>query len=636
MKILSINFGHDASFCIFSDGELVDFLEIERESRHKHHVGVNSAFLLNYLERTETSNAIDMVVLSATQLWGLHHSSDIQINYGYDDLHVPIIDDCENWNLDHFTFHNSQNASKYGTYFRTAEFKTTPSPIRIKWNSRFFRSLAFDAKAIANLHDFYADGAFKNALNCQRDFFLPLTFKLKGTKIPGFFINHHAAHAYYAAYYSKNKSLIVTHDGAHATSAFNSGGIYLSDPDCGVIPFANHRLTLGAIYDSVAWSMGLDAGKLMGLASYARPNRLIFPVIQQTNDSLYSLSTLQPDFVGRSILHSATDDLQVRVRALSKFSFKFENRELAAQAAANAQKLVQTLYVDNIGASCERIFDQLGDYRNTFMTGGFSLNCPTNVGISDAYPSLNFHPLPGVGDTGLALGGAVGIHYLLRNRIDFSHLSDPMSAAFPKSCFEYNDSDAHPQLKRVELANTDLSAFIADKLIQGKVVCLHRGRSEVGPRALGNRSIIAWAGNESVRDRINESKGRENWRPLAPICREGDFHHYFAGEPDKCRFMLTVSRVKSDLVPAVTHVDNTARVQVIDSNDTYLYSVLEHIKNRGLPPVIINTSFNFAGEPMVETFSDAANSFLKMRFDYLVTEIGVYEPALTCPTSLAA
>jgi carbamoyltransferase len=132
---------------------------------------------------------------------------------------------------------------------------------------------------------------------------------------------------------------------------------------------------------------------------------------------------------------------------------------------------------------------------------------------------------------------------------------------------------------------------------------------------------------EETRDRINRSKRRESWRPLAPICSIGDYHDYFVGDPEECRFMLTTSKVKSGAIPAVTHVDNTARVQVIDAEDMLLSALLSRIKARGFAPVIINTSFNCAGEPLVETLTDAARSFRKMNFDYLVTERGIYGQA---------
>jgi carbamoyltransferase len=108
------------------------------------------------------------------------------------------------------------------------------------------------------------------------------------------------------------------------------------------------------------------------------------------------------------------------------------------------------------------------------------------------------------------------------------------------------------------------------------------------------------------------------------MCREEDFHDYFEGDPKLARYMLFTFRVLHQHLPAVTHVDGTARVQSITAADNWLHPALGVLKDRDCHPVIINTSFNCAGEPLVETFEQAVRSFVKMGFDFLVTEKGVY------------
>jgi carbamoyltransferase len=170
----------------------------------------------------------------------------------------------------------------------------------------------------------------------------------------------------------------------------------------------------------------------------------------------------------------------------------------------------------------------------------------------------------------------------------------------------------------------DLPAFLAREIAAGKIVCLHRGESEIGPRALGHRSILAKASSAAVRDRINLIKGRENWRPLAPIVRKADFHRYFSGNPESCRFMLFTYAVISRDVPGITHVDGTARVQTIGDDDALLSPLLQALPAHGEPAVIVNTSFNAAGEPIVETVQHAINTFAKLRADWLVVENKLY------------
>jgi carbamoyltransferase len=172
----------------------------------------------------------------------------------------------------------------------------------------------------------------------------------------------------------------------------------------------------------------------------------------------------------------------------------------------------------------------------------------------------------------------------------------------------------------------DPLGFYAAQLLDGKIFCHVEDESEVGPRALGHRSIIAHAANDLVRDRINRCKGREMWRPLAPIVRACDVTRFFAG-PDAgemSRFMLSTYRVVNpQQLPAVTHVDHTARTQMVE--DGTISDLLDRLSEISEIPVIVNTSFNVAGEPLVETYTEAVSSFECLGFDYLYIDGKVYQ-----------
>lgn len=627
MRMLSINFGHDASFCVFRDGSLIDFCEVERESRQKHHFGLTSEAIGRYLKRLDMDfDDFDLVTVSGTQQWGVFHSSDISIKYGYTNDHSRFCGLHAHWNSENYLFFDGVG-SGFAFHVERSRFSVSPTPMRIEWGPAF-RNISSSFRTVAGLANDLIRISPDAKTQIQGRFLTPLTLVVEKIAKPGFFVDHHAAHANYAGYYSKGSAIVVTHDGGLVTAPFNSGGVYLFDKLGGVLPFASHRLVLGHIYDLVGRRFGIDPGKLMGLASYARPNKHVDAITRQYSDSLHAQDTLPSDYVASQIVGSATLEQVIQEKEIRKFRFDFKDVSHAAQSAANAQHLVQQVYVGQIGSYCEKLSLCLGGHSHVLMTGGFSLNCPTNTSISQSYPALHFRPLPGVADTGLSLGAAVAAHYFLRLPLKFNCSESPTAPAYPPSCLDHNMFDGRAaDLALVDVHPEKRASFIAHQLLQGKIICIHQGRSEVGPRALGRRSIIAWAGMEANRDRINRSKGRENWRPLAPICSIGDFHDYFAGNPEECRFMLTTSKVKSDAIPAVTHVDNTARVQVIDEEDGLLHAVLCRMKDQGCAPVIVNTSFNCAGEPLVETLSDAVRSFRKMNFDYLVTEADIYRPA---------
>mgnify|MGYP001256283784 CR=1 FL=1 len=311
---------------------------------------------------------------------------------------------------------------------------------------------------------------------------------------------------------------------------------------------------------------------------------------------------------------------------MGKFARKVNDKMAALvqgeqQAAANAQRFVQELYISLIGNYCDKLCAMMPSYSKVYTTGGFALNCPTNTELNYRFSKTSFIPLPGVGDTGLSIGAAVAILHFINIPVRLTD-TDP---AFPASRLNHRKkSHDFESLVKLPIPHKEICQKVAAELALGKVICVQKGRSEVGPRALGSRSIIAWAGSDTIRDYINKRKGRELWRPLAPICRYSDYYDFFIGDAEACAYMLTVSKVRSSEIPAVTHVDNTSRVQVINETSKDLFEVLGCLKNLDKAPVIVNTSFNIAGEPIVETAEDAAKSFLKLGFDYLWTEEGLF------------
>jgi len=161
-------------------------------------------------------------------------------------------------------------------------------------------------------------------------------------------------------------------------------------------------------------------------------------------------------------------------------------------------------------------------------------------------------------------------------------------------------------------------------LAEDKIGGIFRGRMEAGPRALGNRSVIASPISENMLRRINILKGREMFRPIAPIVKADKFDQYFEGE--KNEYMLFTCTVKNDvkkLIPAVTHVDNTSRVQIVTQNSNeFIYKLIDEFERITGVSVIINTSLNFKGQPIVETPIDAIGNFYTSGLDFIV--IGNY------------
>ena len=647
MKILGINFGHDASIALFGQGGLVEFEELERTSRLKHHFGLRAEYLERFLSRLGMTFAdVELAALSGTQLWSMAHSDDIRLERGWTDAHGAYCESYEAWRQD--TFLDGTIVEPYFAEHAKIQGlnRLSASPTRVKFDCSFLRGPSCEPADILELVNDLMHLAADVQKRIKSNYFCPYSLTINGLTKPAFYVDHHICHAFYGHYYSGSKdSLVCTHDGGFPAFPFVSGGIYLSREESGILPIVSHQLALGTIYDAIAGAVGVgDAGKLMGLSAYASPSRETVRLVADCLDAFAQANVASPkagrnveemiDFsrtaaVVNTLQEWSLRDQSLRSSAMEKFTFSMSDPPLAAQAASNTQFLVQTIFVSMLTRVARTVSDRFSNIQCLNLTGGFALNCPTNFQLQQQCLDLTINPLPAAGDTGLALGASAAVSDFLGIPLDRAVETTGTKAAFPPLSMApwAIPSSRGEQIMRIGVEPNGVPEFIAERLGSGDVLCIHRGRSEVGPRALGHRSIIALAESETNRDRINLAKGREPWRPLAPIVRMEDFHDYFDGTVQMGRFMMFTVGVLSGGIPAVTHVDGTARVQCIDSSDSWLHPALGFLKAAGHHPVIINTSFNCAGEPIVETLDDAISSFLRMRFDFLVTELGVFSSA---------
>jgi carbamoyltransferase len=238
---------------------------------------------------------------------------------------------------------------------------------------------------------------------------------------------------------------------------------------------------------------------------------------------------------------------------------------------------------------------------NVCLGGGSFLNCNVNTAIHNL--GKNVHLFPACGDDGLAVGTALYIAH---------HVFGEPRASYDDQEICYLGRD-HP----VKEMDYD---FLAKELEHGKSIAWCNGRSEYGPRALGNRSILmeptCAANLEHVNQRI---KNREWFRPLAPSVLADHAPEWFEGGPAKSPFMLHTAQSKTRLVPAVTHVDGSSRIQTVtQQSNPHFYKLIDTYRQRTGIPMLLNTSLNVNGEPIVETEEDARRFFAQGNVDYLV------------------
>lgn len=425
-------------------------------------------------------------------------------------------------------------------------------------------------------------------------------------------ITHHDTHAACAYYPSGfNEAAIVIVDGSgelESTSLY-----YGKDNSIQLIERQYLPHSLGVFYGAITEYLGFqkhDAEyKVMGLASYGKPNfidkmreilvykgGINFELIDDYFDFQYGSSVWYSkkfvDFFG----HARKQDEDINDR------FK----DIAASAQLRLEEVLTKV--------CSYSLNKLG-VNNLCMAGGVALNCSANSKIAEAVKPAKFYIHPASSDAGTSLGAAL---WLAREKYDVRHLSLDSPFLGP----DFSGDEIEKYLKRDDIRykkHDSVESILAKYLYDGKICCRFNGSMEWGPRALGNRSILANPSKAGVRNEINlKVKLREEFRPFAPSCLDEDFNTYFEGERNF--YMLVTNKVKEitkEKLPAIVHVDNTSRVQVVTEkiNPSY-YRLLKEFKKLSGYGVLLNTSFNVQ-EPIVCTPKDAINTFCKSKMDFL-------------------
>ena len=383
--------------------------------------------------------------------------------------------------------------------------------------------------------------------------------------------------------------------------------------------------SIGMLYELVTAYLGydvMDSGKTMGLSSHGTPRYLnvlkTFTLLGDNPSNCFRCPTDDP------VLHSALD------RVLLEAGGGFAAR---ADLAASVQALLNETLL-----RCARFF-QGHDFEYFCISGGCGLNTVANSFLIENSPfSVPVVIPPHCGDTGLGLG-AVWLESFSRSGSvpNLTFRGDPLSPALARPGRRYSCDEVraavqqfYPRLALDTAVGT--ATELAGVLARGEIVGVINGGSEIGPRALGGRSIFADPRSAMTREKLNRFvKRREPFRPLAPMVLLSRYERYFHDARCADPFMLKVSRANDRCrreAPAVVHVDGTARVQVVpDDGDPFLIELLTAFEREAGVGILLNTSFNRRGEPIVETPLDAIDAFLGMGLDGLYLEGEFYRPA---------
>ncbi|WP_217237519.1 carbamoyltransferase C-terminal domain-containing protein [Streptomyces sp. AC555_RSS877] len=415
------------------------------------------------------------------------------------------------------------------------------------------------------------------------------------------FVPHHVAHAASAGPASPHPdSAVLVLDGRGEAASHLAGRYHEGKLDILATQALPH--SLGLLYEELTEHLGFlrssDEYKVMALASYGKPRFL--PQLRQ-----HVHATGDGGFRAHGVDWAALTPPRAKGEDWTQ-----DHADLAASAQAVLEEVLLELV--------HWLHGEAGGQALT-LAGGVALNCVANSKIAARGPYRHLWVQPAASDAGTALGGALHVA-----------AQDAPPQPMPGADLGRGWSDEELRARLDEAAvpyerPADVAEAVAEELARDGVVAWFQGRSEYGPRALGHRSLLAHPGRAENLERLNHVKGREEFRPVAPMVLAERAHELFSG-PLPSPYMLfvhDVARAWQDRIPAVVHVDGTARIQTVEERREPLVARMLHAFERrtGLP-VVVNTSLNTAGRPMVDDPRDALECFGSAPVDLLA--IGPY------------
>jgi carbamoyltransferase len=466
---------------------------------------------------------------------------------------------------------------------------------------------------------------FKNPIYSIKSYFkirknmtdLNKKLSLYGDKV--FYSEHHLSHQYYSFYTSNfENSIILSIDGVGEYDTLSMG---LGDSNgINYISMAEYPHSIGLFYSAMTSFLGFKPNegeyKVMGLAPYGNPNVFIDKVRElitfknsklECNMNVFTWNTSHNEMFNFKL--SELLDIEPRLPEES-----IENHHM--DLAAAIQKRYEEIVFDAI-----KSISIINDNRNLCLGGGCAYNGTLNGKIVKNSHFNNLWIPPAPSDAGSAVGAC--LHYLVKNK----QLKDRVNKnPFMGPEFYYDDIVKAIKNKKYLKFKTEDTLFrnVAKLLKEGKVVGVYHGHIEFGARALGNRSILADPTIPNMKDKINKViKKREGFRPFGPMVTK-DSQHIFFNVTDDVPYMNQVVQIKPeyrDKLPAVTHIDGSARIQTVYKN-TFVHSLLKEFEKQTGYPILLNTSMNVKDKTMVLTPKDAVDMFFDTEMDFLL--IGNY------------
>ena len=458
-----------------------------------------------------------------------------------------------------------------------------------------------------------------------------------------FFSEHHLSHAASAFFPSPfEEAVILTADGVGewATTTIALG----KSNKLEIKKEIHFPHSLGLLYSAFTYYTGFEVNsgeyKLMGLAPYGKPiyEDKIKQLVDIKEDGSFRLDQKYFNYTtGLTMTNNKFDNL---------FGQKPRNpnsekiNQFHMDIAASIQKVTEEIII-----KLAKAIRQEYNIKNLCLAGGVALNCVANGKILNEKIFDNIWIQPAAGDAGGSLGAALALWHIENNKKREVNSNDTMKGSYLGT--EFSQQDIERILKSLganfeTLKYEDIINKASEYLSNEKIIGWFQGRMEFGPRALGNRSILADPRSNTMQKNLNlKIKYRESFRPFAPSILRADLTKWFNMDVDSPYMSLVSSiitekkiemtnqekklfgierlNIKRSQIPAVTHVDYSARIQTVDEDTNKIYyDLISKFKEKTGCPVILNTSFNVKDEPIVNSPTDAFNCFMKTELDYLV------------------
>ena len=559
MWLLGINVGHNGAAALYKDSELIFYIEEDRLSRLKY----DGNPFLGIEKAFEYTDHIDFVILCGTR------NAFGQVPWTGEDAYSCLV-------------RKKQQGRKVETILLGDDHHMTHA-VTAFYNSGFDEAAAL-----------VIDGAGSGINIPDLEHLKQETWEVESI--------------WSLSYPAEIKRHLVNY-GSNLVDSFS-----LLDNDCHVEMSDGHGITKS--YEAVTQYLGfhaIEAGKTMGIAPYGKPN----DSIKIHEGRFNNRSLIKPKFPAGNVIRC---DLNPELKEhegdvawhTDPDSIDDFRKDLAYAVQKSAEERVIALIRKTI---------ELTGKKKIVMAGGFVLNCVANYEFLKEFPDVEFYHEPVSHDGGNVMGACQHVYRTLTK----DSVKTPLTSLYlgPDHSKEYETAD----FTGFSVDNTtasDVAKLIAD----GNIVCLYQGKSEAGPRALGNRSILFDPTVINGKDIVNEVKHREWFRPFAgSVMAEHAAEWFDFRSRTDSPFMMYAVNVLEDkqvLIPAITHVDGTCRIQTVTSeqNPHYYELINEFNKLKGVP-ILFNTSFNLAGDPLVETVKEALTTLERSEMQYLwLPEIG--------------